>query len=250
MRGQVPNSMNETAPHVTTVVHGIDGCRGGWVRAALALDADASPTGLAFHLHDSFAECLAATDDAIVAVDIPIGLLDRAISGGRPCDRQARQALGRPRSSSVFSPPARPALHATEYREAIRRNGQGLSQEAFRIIPKIREVDEALVPADQARVFEGHPEMAFLRLAGAGIRERKKAPAGRRRRQDLVESALDLAIDVDAERVRLGRGRVAIDDLLDAAVLTLTARHVANGTGTRAGADERDARGLEMAIWY
>jgi predicted RNase H-like nuclease len=81
-----------------------------------------------FQLFESFADCLARTGDALVVVDIPIGSLEQARPGGGQCDQQARDALGWPRRNSVFSPSARPALYATEYREAIELNGQGLSK--------------------------------------------------------------------------------------------------------------------------
>lgn len=242
--------MTNPAPKTSRAVHGVDGCRGGWLAATLQLDCDGRSAGLSFALHHCFADCLAAARNDLIAVDIPIGLLDDPIPGGRPCDRIARSMLGWPRRNSVFSPSARPALGAASYREAIRRNGQGMSQEAFRIMPKIREVDEVLMPADQARVYEGHPELAFMRLAGAPIIEPKRKDAGRRRRLALLESNLGLAIDLDDIRDSLGRQIVAADDVLDATALTLTARAIRNCTARRAGDGQRDARGVEMAIWY
>lgn len=156
------------------MVYGVDACRGGWVCCGVGACAGALNSPPSFWVIESFADCLARTADAHVVVDIPIGLLEQARPGGRRCDQQARSDLGWPRRNSVFSPPARAALYATDYREAIERNGQGLSKQAFGIIPKIREVDKAISPPDQRRVFEGHPEMAFMRLAGAP-RTRAKA---------------------------------------------------------------------------
>src|SRR6266700_814257 len=81
-------------------VAGVDGCRAGWLvvhggRAAVCTD---------------FAEVLTALpDDAVVAVDMPIGLVDEHEPGGRAVDRAARARLGAKRSS-VFSPPPRCAL--------------------------------------------------------------------------------------------------------------------------------------------
>lgn len=234
----------------TATVHGVDGCRGGWICARLHPEAGGSPPQLDFRLYETFADCLAASAGGVLVVDIPIGLLDTAAAGGRPCDRLARRALGWPRRNSVFSPPARPALHAMTYGEATRLNGAGITQQAFRIAPKIREVDEAVGPDDQRRVLEGHPEMAFLRLAGHAIAEPKREAAGMRRRRALIESALGVRIDPAAERDRHGARHLGHDDILDAAALALTARHAAAGTARRVGAGERDARGLEMAIWY
>ena len=55
---------------------------------------------------------------AVIAVDIPIGLLEYAVSGGRLCDQPARALLGATRASNVFTPPARPALSGQIYEEA------------------------------------------------------------------------------------------------------------------------------------
>jgi len=53
-------------------------------------------------------------DLAVLAIDIPIGLLD----GPRACDKAARKLLGQPRGSSVFPALSRPALGAQTYPEA------------------------------------------------------------------------------------------------------------------------------------
>ncbi len=228
-------------------VHGIDGCIAGWLVATLS---PGTPPGLVFTLHRRFTDVLACTGRDIAVIDIPIGLLPTAASGGRPCDREARGLLGRPRGNSVFSPPARPALDAEDYRDAIARNGAGMSRQAYNLLPKIREVERALTPARQRHVFEGHPELAFRRLAGTGLRAPKRRAEGAAIRRRLLQRALDQEIDPAALRGGLGRGSVAADDVLDAAALTLTACHLQAGTAGRTGAGEIDERGLEMAIRY
>jgi hypothetical protein len=51
--------------------------------------------------------CSLQTAPKIVAVDIPIGLLDSFETGGRCCDREARKCLGPKRRASVFPAGAR-----------------------------------------------------------------------------------------------------------------------------------------------
>lgn len=49
----------------------------------------------------------------VIAVDVPIGLLDVPARGGRLCDQHARHLLkGTPRTSRVFSSPVRRMLSA------------------------------------------------------------------------------------------------------------------------------------------
>jgi predicted RNase H-like nuclease len=188
-----------------------------------------------------------------IAIDIPIGLLDSPVPGGRSCDRDARKLLGRPRASSVFSPPTRPGLAARNYAEVVARNGAGMSKEAFNILPKIREVDALMTSKLQDRVLEAHPELAFRRLAGHPMRHNKKTSAGRRERVVLLRRSFGKWFP-DVTRVRLAHGlrHVAFDDVLDACALALVAAHRLRGQARRVpdGPPPRDAKGLRMEIWY
>jgi predicted RNase H-like nuclease len=232
---------------------GVDGCRGGWlvVLAAFAHDS-ASPVAGAARLCRSFAEVLALRPRPVaMAIDMPIGLLERAEPGGRACDRAARAQLGLPRASSVFSPPARPALINAGYADAMRRNGAGLSKQAYNILPRIREVDEAITPALQRRAFETHPELVFARLAGHPLRHAKRTPAGFKERLACLRRAWGKALP-DAEQVRaeVGRSAAALDDVLDACVLAHAAWCIHRGAARRLPEiPGRDARGLRMEVW-
>ena len=189
----------------------------------------------------------------VLAVDMPIGLLDRPLPGGRSCDREARKLLGRPRASSVFTPPTRPGLAAADYSDVPRLNGAGMSKEAFNILPKIREVDETITASDQKRVFEAHPELAFSALAGAPMRHNKKTAEGRRERVRLLRRIFGRAFQ-DPVRLRLehGAANVAFDDVVDAYVLAHVADRIRRRSAVRLPAAEpqRDKRGLRMEIWY
>jgi predicted RNase H-like nuclease len=203
---------------------------------------------------DTFREVLALPEKAVVlAVDMPIGLLERPLPGGRSCDREARKVLGRPRASSVFTPPTRPGLAAHDYSDVSRVNGVGMSKEAFNILPKIREIDEAIAAPDQKRVFEAHPELAFTALAGAPTRHNKKTAAGRRERVRLLRRIFGRAFQ-DPVRLRLehAAAQVAFDDVVDAYVLAHVADRIRRRLAVRlpAAEPERDKRGLRMEIWY
>lgn len=234
---------------------GVDGCRGGWVVAITELRAgDALPCSATLVVVRGFADVIALTATAqCVAVDMPIGLLDVPRPGGRDCDRAARALLGR-QGSSVFSPPARPALAAGDHREAQRRQGAGLSIQTWNIVPRIREVDAAMTPARQARVFEAHPELAFRTLAGRdAVLARKASTEGFAQRVRLLAAAIGPAVpDLPAERSRLGMTTCALDDLADALVLAEVAGRAAAGAAFRVPAGEPpvDSRGLRMEIRF
>ena len=236
-------------------VAGVDGCRGGWFAVLASMTAASEqPVRVTTKLCRTFEQILALPErPAVIAVDMPIGLLDQPLPGGRTCDREARKLLGKGRASSVFSPPTRPGLAASAYSEVRALNGAGMSKEAFNILPKIRELDYALAAQGQARVVEAHPELAFSILAGAPVRHSKKTPEGRRQRVRLLRRVFGKAF-LDPVRLRLehGAGQLALDDVADAYVLAHVADRVRRGAAQRvpAGKPPTDRRGLCMEIWY
>lgn len=213
-------------------VAGMDGCRDGWI-IVTAEQATVVPT---------FAQALIELENTLViALDMPIGLLDRHDPGGRACDRAARALLGRTRAASVFSAPPRPALHARTLAEA-RALGARLTLQTLNILPKIAEVDAVMNPDLCQRVFETHPELAFMAMrAGIAIKEPKRTTEGRLiRRNLLLEHGLPIH-----ERPR----GAAVDDLLDATALLWSARRIAAGVSEGVlVSPEVDAHGLTMQI--
>jgi predicted RNase H-like nuclease len=265
---------------------GVDGCRSGWVVA----ESDQSLSSPEFGIASSFADLLAALRGvrALIAIDIPIGLPSGTPrdTGIRRVDSAARDFLGGRRRASVFSAPCRPTLAAQGYREACdlearaRGRGKGLSQQAYNIIPKIREVDLAITPEhqseldDTARVWvrEAHPEVIFAALAGAGqpghglVHSKRNCTACRGRvcpgEADRLALLRNYLPDFDPRAVyeRLvkrypratGRGGAVVgrDDIVDAAACLVTAYRIANGQAMTlpVGEPQTDERGLRMEI--
>lgn len=188
----------------------------------------------------------------MIAIDIPIGLLDTPQRGGRDCDQLARRLLRR-RASSVFSPPSRSVLQATHYDQV---RGHGMSRQAFGILPKIRQVDELITPAHQTIVHEAHPELAFMRLAGAPMQHNKKTTAGREERLRALRQAPQphyqgLASALQRALRTYRRAQVAYDDLLDACALLSTSYALATAQAHRLPTlPAWDAKGLRMEICY
>lgn len=199
----------------------------------------------------TFSEVLALPEaPSVIAVDIPIGLLDAAVPGGRPPDPAARKLLGTGRGSSVFSPPVRGALESMTFQEAGAANRAssshtiGISLQAFGLFPKLLEVDRAMTAETQGRVLEVHPELSFFEMAGGvPARHAKKTLSGRAERIALLAGA-GLAH-------RGGKlAGAAPDDILDALAACWTARRIAVGQAIRVPRDAPvDLRGLRMEIW-
>jgi predicted RNase H-like nuclease len=157
---------------------GVDACKHGWI----GIQKDSSGHVVAIvgkTIHDVVR---GASGVSIVAIDIPIGLpSDRR----RNSDVLARQRVG-PRRSSVFTTPPRAVLEAGSHAEATelceKLCGYGVSQQAYALGPKILEVNDWAATA-AARVVEVHPELSFMTLAGAVLREPKSTWAGFERRR-------------------------------------------------------------------
>lgn len=249
------------------VLAGVDGCKAGWI--AVQREPDTPPSVTVFPTFAALVGTLPA--DAIVAVDMPIGLPDFPRRGGRGPEALVRPMLGA-RQSSVFSIPSRAALYADTsdftsieaWYAAHRRASavakatsdppRGVSIQAFGIFAKIREIDALLVarPELRSRIFESHPEVAFCRLNdGSAMALPKKIkgavnPAGMDERRALL-------CRHGYERAFLDQPPpkgAASDDFLDAAAMMLVAGRIAGGEA-RPYPDplEFDRLGIPVAIW-
>ncbi|HEY1863937.1 MAG TPA: DUF429 domain-containing protein [Roseiarcus sp.] len=170
----------------------------------------------------------------IVAVDVPIGLLDAYEIGGRECDRKARRDLEK-RGSSVFVPPVRAILNTRTYEEACAvsrassRHGKAISKQTWGIVPKVKEADDLLRLNPHLRpiVREVHPEVCFRELAGEPMEFAKSKSVGRAERRN----ALARDFDVDAIVAEARREKLSVVDTLDALVACWSATRLAKGQG-------------------
>jgi predicted RNase H-like nuclease len=245
---------------------GVDGCKAGWI--VVHREPGAAPSVSVF---PSFPALLEALPDAIIAVDMPIGLPDFSRKGGRGPEALVRPLLGA-RQSSVFAIPSRAALYADAsdfttveaWYAAHRRASavalatsdppRGVSIQAFGIFSKIREIDQLLIvrPELRGRIFESHPEVAFYCLNGGTAMALPKKikgavnPAGMEERKALLSRHGYERSFLDQ---RPPRG-AASDDFLDAAVMMLIAGRIVSGAA-RPFPDPpaTDRFGIPVAIW-
>lgn len=250
-----------------STIAGVDGCKAGWI-AAVRLPGEPPATAICSRIEDLI-DTLPA--DAIIVVDMPIGLPEFIHSGGRGPEMAVRPLLG-PRQSSVFSIPSRAAVYAEtqpfatldEWYAAHRRASaiaretsdpsRAISIQAFGIFSKIREIDELLRrrPQLRDRLVESHPEVAFWRLNGGQamslpkkVKGRVNPPGMEERRALLAQCGLDRGF-LDRPPPK----GAADDDFLDACAMLLIAERVVDGLA-RPFPDPplRDAFGIPVAIW-
>lgn len=230
---------------------GVDGCPAGWIVVLRELLG-----GRTIHRCVPCFEAVLQLPEmpVVIAVDIPIGLLDEAVAGGRQCDRRARRLLKAPRASSVFSPPVRPALPCTTFTSASAANRAssegriGISKQCFGLFPKLRDVDAHMTPELQVRVREVHPEICFYEMNERKAMSRgKKSRQGRSDREQLLLQAGFIGVG-DAMST-YPRSQVAVDDMLDAYAACWTAERIHRGTAVPLSEKPPlDSRGLRMEI--
>jgi predicted RNase H-like nuclease len=249
---------------------GVDGCRGGWIAVFGRPDGEVKPPRLFARFSDII---LADEKPAIIAIDVPIGLPARSTDKGRLAENAVRPLLG-DRKSSVFRIPSRRAVEASvaaepadnrvrffaacEIARQTSDDGKAFAKQSFYILDKVAEVDAFLRanPDDVRRVFETHPELAFVRMNGdTPLGEPKKLkskvyPPGLELRRGLLRRAGIPDHIVGVKPLKAAGQSAGADDLIDALACLVTARRIHAGLA-RCHPDPapRDEYDLPMAIW-
>ncbi|WP_334064322.1 DUF429 domain-containing protein [Alteromonas genovensis] len=228
---------------------GVDGCRAGWFYiGSQGPDIKYGVVRTIAELFDSFKSITE------VIIDIPIGLYDEGAQARR-CDPLARKAL-KPRGSTVFPAPVRPCLYTDSYEEACRISeqltGKKLSQQAYNIFAKIREVDELLQRDVSLRsvIHEAHPELGFCMLnGGSPLLTKKKNSDGLAERLALLKRHLEWAPRLyDEATNQYPRQALAKDDIVDAMMCLCIATAPERERVTVPDPVIHDGKGIEMAM--
>jgi predicted RNase H-like nuclease len=177
---------------------------------------------------------------SVIALNAPVGFLDKAAPGGRTCDREARALLGPKRGSSIQSAPVRSSTDELEFLP------EHLDAISLTLLPRYREVAVDMAPFRQRSVYEVHSDMSFLELnEGQPLQWPKQTERGREERKELLEAkfpgvAKILSVDLPG---------VSLAHLLDVAAFVWTARRIFNRAAIRIPQDpEWDEQGLRMEI--
>jgi predicted RNase H-like nuclease len=177
---------------------------------------------------------------SVIALNAPVGFLDKAAAGGRTCDREARALLGPKRGSSIQSAPVRSSTNELEFLP------DHLDAISLTLLPRYREVAADMAPFRQRSVYEVHSDMSFLELNdGQPLQWPKQTEKGRLERKELLEARFQgvaKILDADLPGVSLAH-------LLDVAAFVWTARRIFSRSAIRIPQDpEWDEQGLRMEI--
>jgi predicted RNase H-like nuclease len=218
-----------------TQVSGVDGCKAGWIAVTAIPESFDKVEVKVFK--SVAALILELAPQSIIAIDIPIGLPERAIKGGREPDWAAREFLGLQRAS-VFPVPSRRAVYAYEHGYAavcvIAQDTSDPpkkpSRQLFGILRRIQQVDEILrqEPVLRESVFEVHPEVSFRVMNNDELlAERKKVksrinPHGMQLRKELLTKE-GFPLSFLNQMPPQGAGR---DDFYDACACAWSAKRI------------------------
>lgn len=205
---------------------GIDGCKGGWIVAAInngKLSIDKLNTfSSIINKYPEYDELL---------IDMVLGLPSHK-EHIRP-DGYGRKII-KERSSTIFPVPCRQAVYAENiakaYDENVRVLGKKFTPLTVGIIPKMLEIDRFLQENTQYKniVKESHPEVCFARLHGSTVMSKKSTEEGMEERISILSKCLP-TIDRNEIVVTAKRFRCNVDDILDAICLAVTANLVMQG---------------------
>lgn len=247
---------------------GVDWAAGKWLSISYSQTNEYSAA-----VYDDITELWKAVGSQAsrVLIDIPIGLCNSFESDDgcveidgklyRECDKIARSLLG-PRSASVFDPPARSAAelamtdveHKEVSKENVARTGKGVSVQAANIANGIITVDTLLQETNATdRILESHPEVCFRAFAGEPLQHYKKTAPGVLERLSVLESVPEYEREdwrIIAEALEGYDERIAVDDLLDATVLALTAAAPSTELHTIPTSPPPDCTGIPMQMVY
>lgn len=198
------------------------------------------------------------SDASRICVDIPIGLPTNTM---RACDVEAKKKLQH-RQRRVFYTPIRDAVYQQNLDEAKELNEReanfSIQNQAWSIVPRIREVDEFLdmYPSARDRLYETHPEVCFWALNGRTVVDAPKtSDEGIARRKALLVDEYPQAATLFEHAVsRYTAPPYAPmvsgpDDIVDALAAAITA-HQGPDVSTIPGNPPTDERGLPMRIIY
>lgn len=204
---------------------GIDGCKGGWLTAAI------SKGELKLYQFASLHALMDALPFDACLIDMVIGL-QGSEAQIRP-DGMARKIL-KGRASTVFPAPCRKAVYAETKEKRLQANMEVLHKrfpsQTDAIIPKIREVDEFLQGNLQYknRLLESHPEVCFARLKGEVLSASKHDREGIKERAEIIAGYLpEVTENWIAETAR--EMKCKADDVVDSVCLAVVANLLMQG---------------------
>lgn len=225
---------------------GVSPCPGGWLVLPARL------AGITVTCEEAFVEkrLFDVLDyrpkfDA-AAINAPIGFNDDPNGRFRPCELEAREFVGWPRSVGINGIPSRAALRADSLDETVGME-PWMTRHDRRRVRWLREAEREIQPFHSRSWFSGHPDVSFTAMNND--EPLKTAPYhedGRLERLELIRTQLPGVDDVITRVPPAGASSV---HMLQVAAMLWTARRGSGRAISRMPLDPFwDAEGMRMEI--
>ena len=224
---------------------GVTTCPGGWLVLPARL------AGITVSCEDAFV--VSRLFDVLdyrprfdsAAINIPIGLNETPNGRFRPCELEARQYVGWPRSVAINGVPSRAALRA-EANDAMEME-PWMTRHDRRRLRWLREAEKEIQPFHARNWFSGHPDISFTAMNGdEPLSTSPYHEDGRLERLELIRSQLP---GVDGVITRVPPAGAAVVHMLAAAAMLWTARRGSGRAISRMPLDPFwDNEGMRMEL--
>ncbi len=227
-------------------IAGVTPCPGGWLVLPARL------AGVTVAAEEAFvAERLVEVLDyrprfESAAINGPMGLFDTPSGKFRPCDIEAREYVGWPRSVAIGGIPCRAALCAETKAEALQLE-PWMTNHDLRRLRWLREAEREMQPFHARSFFSANPDVSFTAMNGdEPLKTSPYHEDGRLERLELIRERLPGVDEIVMRVPPVGAGLV---HLLQAGALLFTARRGAGRAISRMPIDPTwDDTGMRMEI--
>lgn len=201
-------------------MHGIDGCRQGWIIASIANQQ------LQLSFSATLLDSQALAEKSTIIIDMPVALPSTIAEYPRTCDKTAKKGLGRQHASIFYAPvidwlnlPYLTINHACTI-----ANAPKLSKQSFNLFPKIKEL-QTFEQATQHHIIESHPELIFNHYLKQPLASKKSAEGQQQRWAVIQELTNQQQIQLHADNIHEFYNQMKrvcqLDDIYDAIILAL-----------------------------
>jgi predicted RNase H-like nuclease len=227
-------------------IAGITQCPGGWLVLPGRLAGVTVAAEEAFVVKRLFEVLDYRPSFEAAAVNAPMGLFDLPSGPFRPCEIEAREFVGWPRSVAIGGVPSRMAMAATS-NEELQRLEPWMTRHDLRRMRWLREAERELQPFHARSFFSANPDVSFTQMNGEEpLRTSPYHEDGRTERLELIRQRLP---GVDEVITRVPPDGAGLVHLLQAGALLFTARRAAGRAISRMPLDPTwDDEGMRMEI--
>jgi predicted RNase H-like nuclease len=227
-------------------IAGVTPCPGGWLVLPGRLAGVTVAAEEAFVLSRLFEVLDYRPQFEAAAINAPMGLFEMPSGPYRPCDREAREYVGWPRSVAIAGIPSRAALQASSNGEAARLE-PWMTKHDLRRLRWLREAEREIQPFHARSWFSAHPDLSFTAMnSDEPLKTSPYHEDGRIERLELIRQRLPGVEDIITRVPPVGAGLV---HLLQAAALLFTARRGAGRAISRMPLDPTwDDTGIRMEL--